>query len=164
MPCWRWLGATKTPANHGDNSMRVSISYATSIAEPSSVPPVNETMTVGISRWPHDAQLSSDGYLLQGYRHLKFPWQVRVVELVRVANAFVGHQFEILSAEGVSMSCGEIRERHFVGAADLGIQVVDLAGESVWRKPFGHRVGIQERPIDSLRGRTENAVKPDGVC
>ena len=62
------------------------------------------------------------------------------------------------------MSCGEIRERHLVGAADLGIQVVNLAGESVWWKPFGHCVGIQERPIDSLRRRTEHAVKPDGIC
>jgi hypothetical protein len=40
------------------------------------------------------------------------------------------------------MSCGEIRERHLVGAAYLGIQVVNLASESVWRKPFGHCVGI----------------------
>src|SRR6266511_2628955 len=112
----------------------------------------------------HNVQFGPYGHLLQGYRHLNFPWQVRIIEFVRVANAFVRHQFEILSAEGVAMPCGEIRERHLVGAADLGIQVVNLASESVWRKPFGHCIGIQERPIDSLRRRTEHAVKPDGVC
>src|SRR5439155_1203753 len=79
---------------------------------------------------------------LRCYCHLNFPWQVRIIEFVRVANAFVRQQFKILSAEGVAASCGEIRERHLVGAAHLGIQVVNLANESVWRKPFGHGVGI----------------------
>ena len=61
-----------------------------------------------------------------------------------------GHQFEVLAAEGVALAGGEVRERHLVGAADLGVQVVDLAGESVRRKPLGHRVGVEERPIDSF--------------
>src|SRR5258708_4536203 len=64
----------------------------------------------------------------------------------------------------MAMSCGEISERHLVGAADLGGQVVNLAGEPVWGKPFGHGVGIQERSIDFLRRCAEHAVKPDGVC
>jgi hypothetical protein len=58
----------------------------------------------------------------------------------------------------------EIRERHLVGATDLGIQLVNLTGESIWRKPFGHRVGIEEGSIDSFRWRTKYAMKPDGVC
>jgi hypothetical protein len=62
------------------------------------------------------------------------------------------------------MSCGEIRERHLVGAANFGIQLVNLAGESVWWKPFGHCVRIQERAIDSLRRRTKYTMKSDGVC
>ena len=103
-------------------------------------------------------------YLLQGYRRLHFAGQVRVVELVRVADAFVRHQFEILAAEGVAVAGGEVRERHLVGAADFGVQVVNLAGEPVRRKPFGHRVGVEERPIDSFRRRTQHAVKSDGVC
>src|SRR5262249_18109102 len=36
--------------------------------------------------------------------------------------------------------------------------------ESVRRKPFDHRVRVEERPIDPLGGRTQHAVKPDGVC
>ena len=50
---------------------------------------------------------------------------------------------------------GEIRERHFVGAADFGVQLVDLAGESVRRKPFGHRVrhpGMPGRLFPASRG------------
>jgi hypothetical protein len=43
----------------------------------------------------HDVQLRSDGHFLQNDRHLKFAGQVRVVELVRVADALVGHQFKI---------------------------------------------------------------------
>jgi hypothetical protein len=62
------------------------------------------------------------------------------------------------------MSGSEISERHLVGAADLGIQVVTLAGKSVWWKPFGQGAGVQESPIDFLRRRAHHAVKPDGVC
>src|SRR4030095_4629839 len=35
---------------------------------------------------------------------------------------------------------------------------------AVRRKPFGHRVWIEECPIDFLRRRTEHSVKPDRVC
>ena len=62
------------------------------------------------------------------------------------------------------MARGEIRERHLEGTADFGVHVMNLARESVRRKPFGHCVGIQERAIDLLRRRTEHAVKPDGIC
>jgi hypothetical protein len=89
---------------------------------------------------------------------------IHLVEFVCVANAFVRYQFEILSAERMAVSGGEISERHLVSAADLGFQVVNLAGEPVWRKPFGHRVGVQERPIDFLWSRAQHAMKPDGVC
>jgi len=111
----------------------------------------------------HDVELRPDGYLLQGDRHLHFPWQVRIVKLVRVANAFGRHQLQILATEGVAVTGGEIGERHLVGAADPGIHVVNLAGKSVGGEPFGHGVGIEERPIDSLRRRAEHAVKSDGI-
>src|SRR2546429_9962443 len=58
----------------------------------------------------------------------------------------------------------EIRERHLVGAADFGVHMVPLAREPVRRKPFGHRIRVDERPIDLLGRRTQHAVKPDGVC
>src|SRR6185369_12393719 len=57
----------------------------------------------------------------------------------------------------------EVRERHLVGAADFGLEMMDLAGKPVWRKPFGHCVSVQERTIDFLRSRVEHAVKPDSV-
>src|SRR2546426_11887719 len=41
--------------------------------------------------------------------------------------------------------------------------MVNLARKSVGRKPFGHRVRIEERPIDLLGRGTQHAVKPDGV-
>ena len=111
----------------------------------------------------HDIQLRADGHLPEGDRHLNFPRQVRIIELVRVADPLVRRQFEELPAEGVAMSRGEIREGHLVCAADPGIHMVNLAGESVWRQPFSHGVGIKERPIDSLRRRTKYPVKPDRV-
>ena len=70
----------------------------------------------------------------------------------------------IRSAERMALAGGEIGERHLVGAADLGIHLVDLAGESVWRKPLGHRVRIKERAIDFLGRGTEHAVKSDRIC
>src|SRR5438876_1480059 len=42
--------------------------------------------------------------------------------------------------------------------------MVNLARKSVGRKPFGHRVRIEERSIDLLGRGTQHAVKPDGVC
>src|SRR6266849_719883 len=42
--------------------------------------------------------------------------------------------------------------------------MVNLAGKALRWEPFGHCVGIEKRPIDSLRRSTEHTVKPDGVC
>src|SRR6185436_14486785 len=112
----------------------------------------------------YDGHLGTDRHLLQGYRRLHFSAEVRVVELVRVASAFMWHQLEICSAEGVAVAGGEVCERHPVGTADFGIEMVALAREAVRRKPFGHCVWIEERPIDFLGRRTEHTVEPDGVC
>src|SRR5215813_6847033 len=59
---------------------------------------------------------------------------------------------------------GEVRERHPVGAADPGVQMVNLASKSIRREPLGHCIGIEERPIDSFGCCTEHAMEPDGVC
>ena len=82
---------------------------------------------------------------------------------VRVPDALVGDQLEIFPAEGVAVARGKIRERHLVGAAHPGIQVVNLAGEAVRRQPFDHGVGIEEGAVDSLRRRTKHTVKPHCV-
>src|SRR5262249_17966560 len=51
-----------------------------------------------------------------------------------------------------------------VTASDLGVELVNFAGKSVGWKPLGHRVRIDERPVNSLRCRAEHSMKPDSVC
>src|SRR5690349_18135890 len=64
----------------------------------------------------------------------------------------------------MAVTCGEVREGHPVGAANSGIDLMDLTGEAVRWKPFGHCVGIEEGSINSFRCRTKYAVKSYGVC
>src|SRR5512139_2773312 len=42
--------------------------------------------------------------------------------------------------------------------------MVNLAGETVRRQPFGHRVGVQECPIDLFGSRAQHTVETNGVC
>lgn len=111
----------------------------------------------------HDAQFSPTRNLLQGNGHLHYPRQVRIVKAVRVADALRWNQLEILTTEGMAFAGGEVGERHFEAAADLGLQVVNLAGESIGREPFSHGVRIQERPIDSFWLGAQDAVESDRV-
>src|SRR6185295_2934803 len=111
----------------------------------------------------HDGQLRADRHLFQRDRGLHLSGQVRVVELVRVANAFVGHELQELATERMAMPCGEVREGHLVRTADLGLDVLDLACEAVRRQPLCHGIGIEERSIDPLRWCTKYPVKLDGV-
>ena len=111
----------------------------------------------------HDVQLGPARNVLQIYDYLDFPRHVRIVELVRVADAFVGNQFEIASAEGVDLAGREVRERHLEGAPDLGVHVMYLSRESVRRKPLAHGIGIEERAIHFFGGRTKDAVKTNGM-
>src|SRR4029077_19168165 len=83
---------------------------------------------------------------------------------VYVANAFMRHQLEVPSSKGVTAACTKVREGHLVCTADSGIQMVNPAREAVRRKPLGHCVCVEERPIDLLGRRTEQPVKPDGIC
>src|SRR5213595_1999242 len=90
----------------------------------------------------HYGQLRSTRNFLQGHRRLHFSRQVRVVEAIRIANCFEWDEFTILPAEGVAVACREVRERHLVAATNFGIHVVNLAGETVWRKPLCHCVSV----------------------
>jgi hypothetical protein len=112
----------------------------------------------------HDVQFCSARNFFERDRRLHFARQVRVVKFIRVANAFVRPQLHVCSAEGVALARGEIRKGHSVSAVDLGVHLVHLAGESVWRKPFGQGVGIKKCPINFLRRRTEHTVKSNRVC
>src|SRR5512139_116380 len=109
-------------------------------------------------------QLRSTRHFLQGHRRPHLSRQVRVVKRIRVANAFERYQFQILSSERVAVARGEVRERHLVRAADPGFYLVDFAGKAVGGKPLDHCVGVEERPIDSLRCGTEHAVETYGTC
>lgn len=66
--------------------------------------------------------------------------------------------------DSVALAGREVREGHLVRAANLGVDVVHPPGKAVWREPFGHRIGIEERAIDALRRCAKHAVKPDGAC
>src|SRR5438874_12966460 len=64
----------------------------------------------------------------------------------------------------MALAGGEIRERHFVSAADFRIKVMNFAGESIRWKPLAHRVGIQESPVNFLGRRPNDSVEPYGIC
>src|SRR5215475_9867107 len=87
----------------------------------------------------------------------------RIVELVGIANTLVWRQLEIVPAKRVTLARAEVGERHPVAAADPRVHLENLGGEAVGRKPFDHRVRIEEGTVDPLRCRTQDAVKPDGV-
>src|SRR5205085_5106448 len=41
--------------------------------------------------------------------------------------------------------------------------MVNGAGEPVWRKPLGHRFGVEERAVDAFRFRAKDTVKSYGA-
>src|SRR5581483_5288407 len=88
---------------------------------------------------------------------------MRIVELIRVTDPLMRHKLEKLAAERVTIAGGEVREGHLEGAADLRIEVVNLARESIGRQPFRHRIGIEKRAIDPLRLRPKHAVQSNRV-
>src|SRR5204863_9064924 len=89
----------------------------------------------------HNAHLSSARNFFQRDRGLYLAGHVRIIELVGVTNALVRFQFEIRSSEGMALPGREIGERHLVTAANFRLQLMHLACESIWRKPFRHCVG-----------------------
>src|SRR3989442_14990952 len=90
----------------------------------------------------HSGQLRSTRDFLKSRRCVHFSSQVRVVEAVPIANCFEWDELTILPAEGVAVACREVRERHLVGATNFGIHMVNLAGETIWRKPLCHCVSV----------------------
>jgi hypothetical protein len=63
----------------------------------------------------------------------------------------------------MTISRGEVGKRHFISATDLSVNMMDLAGKTIWRKPFSHRVCIKKRAVDSLRACPQHAMKPNCV-
>src|SRR5207237_10050945 len=105
----------------------------------------------GVHTLLRDVYFRSDRSLLQGYSVLHFSRQIRVVELVRVADTFIRHEFEICSAEGVALTVAKIGERHAVAAAPFRVHLVNLAGKSIRWQPLRHRLRIKKRAVNLLR-------------
>lgn len=82
--------------------------------------------------------------------HVEHPWQVRVIELVCLANQFVGHKFKILTAKRMAIARREIVKRHPQGAAHPRLHVVHHAGRTIRWQPFAHRTSIQKGPVHLL--------------
>src|SRR5262245_22640085 len=57
----------------------------------------------------------------------------------------------------------EVGEGHSVSAANLGVHLMYFAGESVWRQPFGHGIGVEKRAVNPLRLGAKHSVKSNSV-
>jgi acetyl-CoA acetyltransferase len=64
----------------------------------------------------HDIDFRAERDPLQCHRHSNLSGQVRVLELVGVAQALVGHELNVLATERVALAGGEIAKGHSVGA------------------------------------------------
>jgi len=56
----------------------------------------------------------------------------------------------------------EILERHPEAAADLAIELVDVADEAVRRQPLGQGRAVREGTVDLLGRGAQDAVEADG--
>lgn len=91
-------------------------------------------------------------------------WEIGIVERIRVAYPLVRRQFQVGASERVALAGREISEGHLVGAADLGVEVMNLGGEAVGRQPLDHRVPIEESAVEFLGCRAKHAVQSNIVC
>ena len=111
----------------------------------------------------HDVQFCAARHLLERHRHLDFTRQVGIIEFVRVEDTLIRHEFEILTAEGMTLACGEIPERHFKPASGFRIQFVHGAGETIGWQPFRERITLKKGAIDLFGFRGHDPMKTDGV-
>ena len=99
---------------------------------------------------------------LEGDADLHRARQVGVVEPVGVAQPLAGHEFQVFATEAVRMPGAEVGERHAVGAADAGVDVVHLGGEAIGRQPAAQGGGLGEGAKHALRRGLEDAVQANG--
>ena len=88
---------------------------------------------------------------------------MRVVEPFRIANELVRHQLLVRATERVTVPRCEVGKRHPESAADLGVQVMDLAREAVGRKPLAHRIRVEEGAIEAFGFGTKHTVEAEGT-
>src|SRR5665213_1058112 len=79
----------------------------------------------------HDVDFRAKRDVPQRHRHANLARQVRVVELVGVAQAFIGDEFKILATKRVALTGGEIPKGHPVGAAGLRLNMMDGARKAI---------------------------------
>src|SRR6185295_16250576 len=76
----------------------------------------------------------------------------------------VGNDLQIFSAERMAVVRGEIRKRHPECAANLRLQMVDLAGEAVGGQPFGHGIRIEKGAKNLFRRGGEDTMQTNGIA
>jgi hypothetical protein len=96
-------------------------------------------------------------------RHHNLAGEARIVEFVRVAQAFVRNELDIFAAKRVAVARREVPEGHFERAADLRFQMMHRAGKTVGREPFREGIRLEERAIDFLRPGRQDAVQANGA-
>ena len=106
-----------------------------------------------------DIDLGADRHRPQGDGGDHLAGQVRILEAIRVADQLIWNEIEVLAAEGVSPSRGEICERHSVGAAYFAVHLVHRAGESVGRQPARHGIRGRKGPVDFVGLCSEHTVQ-----
>src|SRR5262249_10349645 len=111
----------------------------------------------------HNIDLGADRYFLQRHGHLNVARQIGIVELIRVAQAFVRNELEGFPAERMALAGRKVPEGHLERAADLRLQMMHCAGKTVGWEPFRQRVCLEERAIDFLRPGCQNTVQANGV-
>lgn len=109
-------------------------------------------------------QLGAAEHGFQGDGDLHLSGEVGVVELVGVADAFVGLELHVGAAEGVAAAGGEVGEGHAVAAAFADVAFVHGGGEAEGRQPFDHGVGVGEGAVEAVRGPAQDAVQADGLA
>jgi len=90
--------------------------------------------------------------------------QIGVIEAIGVADALIRHDLQIFAAERMAAACREVGERHPECAANLRLHMVNLAGETVGRQPFGHRIRLEEGAKHLLRPGSEDAMQTNGIA
>src|SRR5207249_2173833 len=101
---------------------------------------------------------------LSGSQYLNKARQIGIVETISISDTLVGHDLQIFSAERMARIRGEIRERHPECAANLRVEMVNLAGEAIGRQPLGHGVRVEEGAKNLLRPGGEDTMQTNGIA
>ena len=109
-------------------------------------------------------QLGAAEHGFQGDGDLHLSGEVGVVELVGVADAFVGLELHVGAAEGVAAAGGEVGEGHAVAAAFADVAFMHGGGEAEGRQPFDHGVRVGEGAVEAALGAAQDAVQADGLA